>query len=84
VFSVANWGTQYHTWLRHYATSWKVTGSIPDEVIGFFNWLNPSSHTMALKSTPPLIEMSARDPHGGIGQLVHKAYNLTAICELTV
>jgi predicted RNase H-like nuclease (RuvC/YqgF family) len=23
--------------LRHYATSWKVAGSIPDEVIGFFN-----------------------------------------------
>jgi hypothetical protein len=21
--------------LRHYATSWKVAGSIPDEVIGF-------------------------------------------------
>jgi hypothetical protein len=24
-------------WLRHYATSWKVVGSIPGEVIGFFN-----------------------------------------------
>jgi hypothetical protein len=24
-------------WLRHYATSRKVAGSIPDEVIGFFN-----------------------------------------------
>jgi hypothetical protein len=24
-------------WLRHYATSWKVVGLIPDEVIGFFN-----------------------------------------------
>jgi hypothetical protein len=23
--------------LRHYATNWKVTGSIPDEEIGFFN-----------------------------------------------
>jgi hypothetical protein len=23
--------------LRHYATSWKVAGSIPDEVIGFLN-----------------------------------------------
>jgi hypothetical protein len=37
--------------LRHYATSWKVAGSIPDEVIGFFNWPNPSSCTMALWST---------------------------------
>jgi hypothetical protein len=25
------------TWLRHYATSQKVTGLIPDEVTGFFN-----------------------------------------------
>jgi hypothetical protein len=25
-------------WLKHYATRWKVTGSIPDEDIGFFNW----------------------------------------------
>jgi hypothetical protein len=25
------------TWLRHYATSRKVAGSIPDEVTGFFN-----------------------------------------------
>jgi hypothetical protein len=24
------------SWLRHYATSRKITGSIPDEVIGFF------------------------------------------------
>jgi hypothetical protein len=23
-------------WLRHYATSWKVAGFIPDEVIEFF------------------------------------------------
>jgi hypothetical protein len=27
----------------HYATSRKATGSIPNEVIGFFSWLNPSS-----------------------------------------
>jgi hypothetical protein len=25
------------SWLRHYATSRKVAGSIPDEVIGFFS-----------------------------------------------
>jgi hypothetical protein len=24
-------------WLRHYATSRQIAGSIPDEVIGFFN-----------------------------------------------
>jgi hypothetical protein len=32
--------------------------SIPDEVIGFLNWPNPSSRTMALGSTQPLTEMS--------------------------
>jgi hypothetical protein len=26
----------YDSWLRHYTTSRKVVGSIPDEVIGFF------------------------------------------------
>jgi hypothetical protein len=35
-------------------------GSIPDEVIGFFNCPNLSSHTMALESTQPLTEMSTR------------------------
>jgi hypothetical protein len=30
-------GTEYRSWLRHYATSRKVAGSNPDEVIGFFN-----------------------------------------------
>jgi hypothetical protein len=40
--------------MRHYATSRNVAGSIPDEVIGFFNWPNPSSRFMALGSTQPL------------------------------
>jgi hypothetical protein len=39
---------------KHYATSRKVAGTIPDELIGFFNWSNPSSRTMALRSTQPL------------------------------
>jgi hypothetical protein len=34
------------TWRR------KVAGSIPNEVIGFFYWPNPSSHNMALGSIP--------------------------------
>jgi hypothetical protein len=34
------------SWLRHYATSRKIEGSIPDEVIGFFSWPNPSSRAM--------------------------------------
>jgi hypothetical protein len=41
-------------------------GSSPDEVIGFFfNLSNPSSRTMALGSTQPLTEMSARNLPGG-------------------
>jgi hypothetical protein len=50
----------------HYATSRKVTGSIPDEVIGiFFNLPNPSSRTMALGSTQPVTKMSIRNLPGG-------------------
>jgi hypothetical protein len=35
--------TRLRSLLRHYVTSRKVTSSIPDEVIRFFNWPNPSS-----------------------------------------
>jgi hypothetical protein len=69
--------------LRHYATSRKVSGSIPDEVIGFFNLPNPSSRTIALGSTQRLTEMSTRNLPGvdGLGRPAHKADNLTAIYE---
>jgi hypothetical protein len=70
--------------LRHYATSWKVAGSIPDEVIGFFNLPKPSSHIMALGSAQPLTEMNTRNLPHGKWWLVCKADNLTANCELTV
>jgi hypothetical protein len=33
---------------KHYATSQNVSGFIPDEVAGFFNWPNLSSRTMVL------------------------------------
>jgi hypothetical protein len=35
---------------RYYVTSLKVVGSIPDYIIGFFNWPNLSSRTMAPRS----------------------------------
>jgi hypothetical protein len=57
-------GTRKCSWLRHYATRLEVVDSIPDEDNGFVNWLNPSSRTMALGSTQPLIEMSTRNVHG--------------------
>jgi hypothetical protein len=57
-------GTRYRSWLRHYATSRTVACSIPDEVIGFFNWPNPSRRTIALESTQLLTEMSTRNLPG--------------------
>jgi hypothetical protein len=44
--------------LRHCVTSRKVTGLIPDGVIGFFHWHKPSGRTMALGLTRPLTEIS--------------------------
>jgi hypothetical protein len=41
-------GTRWRSWLRRCATSWKVTGSVPDGVIGIFHWHNPPSCTVAL------------------------------------
>jgi hypothetical protein len=40
-------------------------GSIPDEVIGFFNLTNHSSRTMTLGSTQALTEMSSGDLPAG-------------------
>jgi hypothetical protein len=70
--------------LRHYATSRKIAGSIPDEVTGFFNLPNRSSRTMAPASTQPLTEMSARNFPVGKRRPARKADNLTAIFEPTV
>jgi hypothetical protein len=53
-------GTAVALWLRFCATNRKVDGSIPDGVIGFFRWHNPSDRTMVLGSTQPLTEMSTR------------------------
>jgi hypothetical protein len=37
VYKTCLFGVQSDKRGEHYATSWKVAGSIPDEVIGFFN-----------------------------------------------
>jgi hypothetical protein len=53
---------RFRSWLRYYyATSRKVAGSNPDQITGFFNWPNPSSRTMALRSTQPLTETITRN-----------------------
>jgi hypothetical protein len=72
------------SWLSFYAISWKVMGSIPDDITGFFNWPNPYSRTMTLGSTQPLIQKTIRKLSGSKEKPAHKADNLTAICELTV
>jgi hypothetical protein len=64
------WGTRWRSWLRHYATSRKVAGLSPDEVVSF-NLPNPSSRTMALGSTQPLTEMSTRNLPGGKERPAH-------------
>jgi hypothetical protein len=47
--------------LRPCATSRKVTGSIPDDVIEIFHWHNPSGRNMALGLNQPLTEMSTKN-----------------------
>jgi hypothetical protein len=56
-----------------------VRGSTPGEVIGFFNWPNHSSRTVALELTQPLTEMSTRNLSGGKGRPAHNIDNLAAI-----
>jgi hypothetical protein len=81
--TVLSWtvSSGWRSWLRHHATSRKVTGSIPHYIVGFFNCPNPSSRTMALGSTQPPTEMSTRNLREGKGQPARGTDNLTAICE---
>jgi len=51
-------GTQ---WLRHYATSRKAAGSIPDGVAGICQWHIPTGRPMVQGSTQFLKEMSIRN-----------------------
>jgi hypothetical protein len=66
--------------LFYYATSSKFTSSIPDEIIGFFNWPNSSSRIIALGSTQRLTKRSSRNLPVAKERPVLKADNLTAIC----
>jgi hypothetical protein len=68
-------------WISYW---YPFAGSIPDEVIRFSNWPNPSRRTMALASTQPLTEMNTRNLPGGKGRPTHKADNHTAIYESIV
>jgi hypothetical protein len=43
-----------------------IAGSIPDEIIGIYHWLNSSSCTLALGSTWLLTEIIARNNSWGL------------------
>jgi hypothetical protein len=70
--------TQSPCHLRHYTTSQKVMGSIPDEVTRFLNLPKPSSHIMTLGLTQPLTEMNTRNIPEGLraasakGRRIHR------------
>lgn len=65
-------------WLEHCDTSQKVVGSIPNDVIKFFNRLNPSRIAIAVALTQPLIEMNIKDLTWRKGRLARKADNVVA------
>jgi hypothetical protein len=69
-------------WLRHYATSLMVVGSIPDGVTGIFILPKPSNRTMTHRLTQPLTEMRTRNLSGSKGRSARD--NLIAICLLIV
>jgi hypothetical protein len=56
---------------------------VPNEV-DFFNLPNPSSRTMALESTQPLIKMSTRNLPWGKKRLARRADNLAAMYQPNV
>jgi hypothetical protein len=63
--------------------AWRPSVLVPDEV-DFFNLPNPSSRTMDLGSTQPLVEMSTRNFPGGEKRPARSADNLAAIYEPNV
>jgi hypothetical protein len=58
------------------STGWKAMGSIPSEIIAFFN-VPYSSHIMALGSIQHLAEMSSRNLPVGKGRPARKPDNPT-------
>jgi hypothetical protein len=56
-----NKGMRWRSLLKNCATSWKVTGLIPDGFMVIFHLLEPSGHTVVLESTQHRTEMNNRD-----------------------
>jgi hypothetical protein len=67
----------------HYAACEKVAGSIPDEVIGFFNDLSLQLY-YGPRVDPAFNRNVYQESSGAKGLLALKADNLTAISELIV
>ena len=57
---------QLCSWLRHWATSRQLVGSVPDDVNGSFRWHNPSGRTLSLGKTQPPTERSTRNISWGV------------------
>jgi hypothetical protein len=74
-------GMRYRIWLRQYATSRKVAGSIPDKVIAFFNCPNPSSRIMVLGSTQPLTEITWGVKCGRRVRLITSPPSVSRLCR---
>jgi hypothetical protein len=68
-----------------FATSRKVMGSVPDELIGFFKLPNLYRCAMAPRSVQPVTEMNTRNLPGGKGRPeCNKADILKTTCEPNV
>jgi len=61
-----------------------VAGSIPACVNGIIYWHNPSDRTMALRSTPPLTEISTTSISWGKGGRCVRLTNLTPSCTVVM
>jgi hypothetical protein len=81
---IAVLGTAVAQWLRYCATNRKVTGSIPDGVIGIFHRNNPSDRTMALGSTQPLQEILPGAFPGGKGGRCVRLTTLPPSCAVVM
>ena len=54
--------TRWSSWMRHWATSRKVAGSIPGGVTDVFHSIIPSDYILLMGSNQPLTEMSKTVP----------------------
>ena len=55
-------GTRWRSSLSHCATSWKVTGSIPDGFIGILLWPNTCARIIAVGSTQRSVGLTTLPP----------------------